>query len=175
VIDGITMLKPGTYKLVRDVANPQPDRRKTRDWRAFPTWKADTEFLVVAFYRDTNRMLDSVKAALTPEQIERIEARAAYSVIQLVGHRWSFESIGPGNEEQYAALMAALEPVPESHEAMFTRLDVRDYFAKWLVESGRLTPQAFETLHKAYEDSGEVLSTDPVPQGTRLTSSEIDP
>jgi len=171
----IENLKAGTYKLSRDVENPHPDRRKTRDWRAIPLWKAGTEFLVQTYGRETNSLIDSVKSELTPEQIERIERKVSYSVIQLVGHRWSHEYIGPGNVEQYTALGAALEPIPESHEAMFTRLGVRDYFARWLVESGRLTPQAFETLHEAYEAAGEVPASAPVPQGVRLTSDEIKP
>jgi hypothetical protein len=27
-------ISAGTYKLARDVTNPNPDRRRTRDWRA---------------------------------------------------------------------------------------------------------------------------------------------
>lgn len=34
-------LKDGTvYRLTRDVANPEPDRRQTRHWTSTPTWKA---------------------------------------------------------------------------------------------------------------------------------------
>lgn len=39
-------IKPGIYRLARDVENPQPDRRRTRDWYASPTIPAGTRFRV---------------------------------------------------------------------------------------------------------------------------------
>lgn len=143
------MLKPGTYKLAADLVNPCPDRRVKRDWRSFPVWGKDCEFLVTEERRD--HMLDTLFLAGLPEDTRKklIDA-SRYSVIQLVGNRWSHEKIGPGNDEQYAALEAALVPVEESVEAMFTRLGVNDYFAKYMVRSGRMTPREFEELWYKY-------------------------
>ena len=133
------MLKPGTYRLPGDIPNPRPDRRLKRDWRAFPVWEAGWEFLVESYGVARNAPDPDGPAAST------------YTVIRLVGHRWSHENLGPGNEEQYAALTAALVPCPESLKAMFTRLDVNDYFAKWFVESGKVSREEFEKLWYEYE------------------------
>lgn len=46
-------MKPGSYRLTRDVANPRPDKRVRRDWRKSVTWKAGTVFHVfTAHYGD---------------------------------------------------------------------------------------------------------------------------
>lgn len=39
-------IKPGIYRLARDVENPQPDRRKKRDWYAAPTIPAGGRYRV---------------------------------------------------------------------------------------------------------------------------------
>lgn len=142
-------LKAGTYRLTRDVENPGADRRHKNDWRMAPVWKAGAEFVVTQHKRDVEA---AVGAALTPEQRAALEARLTYYTIVAVGNRWH-HTIGPGNEDQYTALVEALEPCPESHEAMFTRLGVRSHFWRWFVESGRLTPELFEKLWLAYEEA----------------------
>lgn len=39
--------EPGIYELSKDVKNPKPDRRTTRDWRAIPVWEKGTRFLIL--------------------------------------------------------------------------------------------------------------------------------
>lgn len=143
------MLKPGTYKLLHDVVNPAPDRRHTRDWRRVPTWKEGTEFLVVE-HRDRGGLDEDFLKTLSEEAQAKLRAATVYTVIQLVGYRWSHHAIGPGHDEQYRALEEALAPVEESHEAFFTRLGVQDGFACWLVTSGKMTREQFEALHAEY-------------------------
>lgn len=131
-------MKPGTYVLTADIANPAPDRRKKHDWRAVPTWTSGTEFLVEA---------------------RQVDSKHSYAAITQVGSRWSHLTIGPGDVDQYAALSAALIPVEESIDAMFTRLDVHGNFAKWLVNSGHLHRDTFERLWGKYQ-SGEDAPSD---------------
>ena len=137
------MLKPGTYRLARDVTNPSPDRRRTRDWRASPVWEKGEEFLVQAH-----------STTLTSERVGSID----YSTIVLVGDGRARE-IGPGHSDQYQALESALVPVEESQEAMFTALGVRDMFARWLVESGKIQRDVFRALWEEYQGGEE---TDPI-------------
>jgi len=158
------MLKPGTYKLTHDVTNPKPDRRKTSDWRAKPTWRAGSEFIVTERRYDLDDALDG----LSDEERTEIEAKMVTTEINLVGNRWSHMNVRENSEpEQHAALAAALEAIPETHEAMFTRLSVpSEYFARWLVESGRLTPAAFEKLWEIYQEREDT-------KGAQLTSTEV--
>lgn len=132
------MLKPGTYKLTRDLLNPSADRRHKRDWREFEFWREGWEFLVQ----------------------DRESGGHPYTQIVLVGHRWTHQAIGPGHKEKYAALEAALVPCAESNEAMFTALGVDDHFARFLVRSGKLDEDAFRKLWAEYQDDAPVLTPD---------------
>lgn len=154
------MLKPGTYKLSRSVENPRPDRRKSRDWRAEPKWDKDTEFLVESearFERDD-------------------EPTATWTRICLVGHRYKHESITMGSTvEQYRALERALVPCEMSNEAFFTAHDVRDHFAQWLINTGRLTRELFLKLQAEQEEDGELKTSDPYPQRKPLVEDMLPP
>ena len=145
-------IKPGTYKLERDVENPSADRRVKRNWTALPTWRAGCEFLVVLHERD----LDASLLAELPEEVrEKARTSMHYVTIHLVGHRWSHHAIGPGHDEQYAALVAALVPVEESNEAMFTRLGVDGHFSQWLVTGGKISRELFEEWWNQYQNQPE--------------------
>jgi len=147
------MLAPGNYKLTADLSNPRPDRRKTTDWTARPTWKAGLEFLAV----------------------DQGEEGRRYTVILLVGNRWTHQRIGPVNEEQYAALASSLVPTAESHAAMFTTLGVDDYFAKWLVESGRVDTGLFRKLWGEYLEEGDTAANVAVVQSdVHLVEARVD-
>jgi hypothetical protein len=121
------MLKPGTYRLRIDVTNPDPDGRYKHDWRRHKTWEAGAVFIAV----------DIRHPVLAGERL---------TTLQLVGGR------GYLYPSEYAALEVALEPIAETHEAMFTRLDCTSCFAKWLVESGRVSAADFEKLWNIYEN-----------------------
>lgn len=165
------MLKPGTYKLTRDVTNPKPDRRKTSDWRAKPMWPEGTQFIVKERRYDLEDAGLSAedRAKISDEERAVIETKMITTEIHLVGSRWSHMNVRENAEaEQHAAISAALEAIEESHAAMFTRLGVpSEYFTRWLVESGRLTPSAFEKLWEVYQERENT-------QGPQLTSTEIE-
>ncbi len=153
VLQKVDMLAPGNYKLTADLSNPRPDRRKTTDWTAVPTWKAGMEFLVVDIGREG----------------------CLCTVIKLVGNRWTYQMIGPTNEEQNAALERALAPTTESHAAMFTAMGVDDYFAKWLVESGRLDRELFRKLWGEYlKDGDTTVGAGVVQSDARLVEATVD-
>lgn len=40
-------IQPGSYRLVRDITNPTPDRRSPKDWQKRPTFAAGAEFVVL--------------------------------------------------------------------------------------------------------------------------------
>lgn len=149
------IIKPGAYKLVADLTNPEPDRRVTRDWRKFPVWKAGTEFLVIE--QDRRDLMDEEYLASLPEESRtRIRNAARYSVIQLVGDQWpTIHQIGPGHVEQYATLGAHLVKVEESLEAFLSRLGAHaNHFAGWLLETNKVSRELFESWWNAYQ-SGE--------------------
>lgn len=160
------MIKPGTYKLSRDVQNPAPDRRFKRDWRFVPTWRAGAEFIVTEWSRETDSVFEALdeRGELTPERRAAIIESARYATIRAVDSPYSHYEIGPGNEASFEALSAALVPVEESIDAMFARLSVRSNFARWLVDSGRLTPQLFEKLWAAYQ--GDDTPSVPLVEGS---------
>ncbi len=138
------MLKPGTYVLSRNVHNPNPDRRKRHDWRAVPVFRAGQEFLVVDLW---NEALEDMLGPAADEASAR--ARRLWTAIQLVGARWSHQDVKP-KDELYAVLEVALAPAAESLDAMLTRLDVHNGFARWLVESEAVDRALFERLWDAY-------------------------
>lgn len=142
------MLAPGTYVLTRDVDNPKPDRRHKYDWRALSTIPAGTEFLAVEW---TWEIWD-----LEPDIQARLQLKGPHTEIVMVGGRWSHHKVRDHGQYQalYAALEAALVPVQESTSAMLTRLDVQSQFGKWLLESGTIPRELFETLWARYMEGG---------------------
>ncbi len=143
------MLAPGTYRLAADLANPQADRRERYDWRKKAVLTAGTEFVVVADIVDR-------------ETSERWSASgidtSTWTVIRMVGLRSKstyWQEVHPHGvcAKLYAALEGALQPVAESVDACLSRLEVRDHFAAWLLDSGAVTRDLFERLWQAYTDS----------------------
>jgi hypothetical protein len=135
------MLKPGTYKLVADLANPTPDKRYRRDWREFPVWEEGWEFLVE----------DASRESGSPH---------AYTRIVLVGHPWNHHAVGPGHEERYAALEAALVPCEQSTEAFLAAHRIEDGFVQWLLTSGKLDRDTLRDLWAEYQDDDPPLTHD---------------
>jgi hypothetical protein len=86
------MLSEGIYKLSRDVKNPHPDKRKTREWTAEPVLKAGRQFIVRRDYRYVR-------------------------VVLCVGARndrhWGLHSVTVDDPE-YADLVAALIPAEDN-------------------------------------------------------------
>jgi len=142
------MLAPGTYRLAADLANPQSDRRERYDWRKKAVFTAGTEFVVVA---------DTVDR----ETIDRWSASgidtSTWTVIRMVGSKHTYQDVHQHGvcAELYAALEGALQPVAESVAACLSRLEVRDHFAEWLLDSGAVTRELFERLWQAYSDRTE--------------------
>lgn len=66
------MIKPGTYRVTRDIANPAADRRVRNDWRCVPVIEAGT--LVVARWANDEIM-----------QLESYESELSHQVIFLAG------------------------------------------------------------------------------------------
>lgn len=83
-----------------------------------------------------------------------------FTSIRPVNARWSHMTITCGFQ-LYKLLEAALERISESNASMFARLDVssNQYFAKWLVDSGRLDCELFEKLWGEYLKSEEIAET----------------
>jgi len=150
------VLKPGTYKLTRDIKNPKPDRRVKEDWRAHPVWKAGTEFLV--------------QPLLHKERDD--EPTSLCTKIVKVGHRWQHEYLGPANAAQYAALEAALEPCAASDDAFFTEHYIDSAFGRWLLHSGRLSRELLLKLWTEYQEDGHQLASEPIPQRSALVESK---
>lgn len=48
------MYKKQLFVLTRDIPNPKPDRRTTRDWRGAETWKQGTMFVIETRTNDEN-------------------------------------------------------------------------------------------------------------------------
>jgi hypothetical protein len=142
------MMKPGTYRLTRDVVNPCADKRHKHDWRKEPVLKAGAEFLV------------EDERSLFPEDATSRER--AWTSLRLVGARWSHMKLYEGaDNDVYNAIAQALEMIPETLGAQLTRLDVKRGFATWLVESGSVDRELFERLWNAYMDGGVLPLREP--------------
>ena len=145
-------IKPGTYRIVADVANPCPDRRERYDWRKLAVWRAGTEF----FVRDQSLNNDPIDAGLSPEAATRVRVARTYTVVELVGDRYpGLHQIGPGHDEQYAVLAAALVPTEESANQFMTRIDCHDHFARWLLDENVFTRGQLEELWRRFEYGDE--------------------
>jgi hypothetical protein len=132
------LIKPGHYKLSRDVTNPQADRR-TKNERDLPVWKAGTKIYV---------------REMTHDGVTK------YTAIEFIDSRWpTSNAIGPGMSDQYEALRSALEPVAESFKRLMHRLDTNPYWVlKRLHQMGVVTAVNIEEA-AALEDSDETNET----------------
>jgi len=153
-------IPPGAYELDRDVPNPRSDGRFTRDWRKSYVWKKGTRFVVRECHRDGAAAIARL-GGLTPDQIERIRAADVYTVVKLAGDRWATNHrVGPGDQEQYAALAAALVPSEESLSQFMTRIGCESGFVEWLVEHGHVLRGDIELWWHRYQ-YGEEGDVDP--------------
>ena len=154
-------IPPGPHRLDRDVRNPRPDFRYSRDWRKRHTWCAGTEFVV----REERPLVDEATlAGLAPEVRAKLLAASAYTLVELADDPHpSRHRVGPGDVEQYAALRAALVPCAESHAQFMARLGCGDGFASWLVETGALDRARFEELWDRYQHGDDAEGA---PSGT---------
>ena len=149
-------IEPGAYKLTQDVSNPNADRRYKDDWRYMPVWPAGSEFIV-----EISSSADSEDKEVT------------YETIMMVGARYDHYSIGRGQAESFRALKQSLIPCFASDEAflMMTCGSRPGAFARWLLESGRLSRDLFAELWGQYMDNGQTPASEPVVQGTPLIPS----
>src|SRR6185436_12290051 len=155
-------IPPGTYKLARDVQNPTPDRRHTRDWRKMPVWNQGSRFVVKEQRRMGDTHLAEVTAGLDPDVVAELRAKDRYTVVELAGSRWpGSHRIGPGDEEQYAALAAALTPCEESLSQFMTRIDCESGFVEWLVENDKITRADLEKWWHSYQYGDDESDVEP--------------
>jgi len=155
-------IPPGTYKLARDVQNPTPDRRHTRDWRKMPVWNQGSRFVVKEQRRMGDKHLAEVTAGLDPDVVAELRAKDRYTVVELAGSRWpGSHRIGPGDEEQYAALAAALTPCEESLSQFMTRIDCESGFVEWLVENDKITRADLEKWWHSYQYGDDESDVEP--------------
>ncbi len=132
------MLEPGNYRLSRDVLNPTGDRRKYTDWRYLQYWRAGMDIVA----EDARSSSDG----------------GTYTKLSVYGHGVQ-ESIYPTDTERYDILVAALVPVPETDHLFFVNTGVNEFFARWLLESGRLDRSMLKQLWTEYkQDDPRILA-----------------
>lgn len=113
-------LKPGYYRLSRDVENPDPDRRKSRDVTALPVWKAGTRIAVRIFLPDVE--------GVPHLEIEWPDDRHAILTRRAEWHG------------QYKAIAPALEPIEMDLDLTLHKMGASDYrVLDWLVRHGHVT------------------------------------
>lgn len=152
----------GTYKLSRDVQNPKADRRHTRDWRKVPIWNRGSRFVVKEQRRMGDKHLAEVTVGLDHEVVAELRAKDRYTVVELAGSRWpGSHRIGPGDEEQYAALASALVPCEESLSQFMTRIDIESGFVEWLLEHKHVTRADVEKWWHSYQYGDEDEAVEP--------------
>ncbi len=128
-------MKPGVYKLSRDVVNPSADRRQRYDWRAQATWGAGEEFLVEAVWLDRDAPLPPVVKVT----ISKVDSRYSYQKMS----EW-------GDQLRFAALKDALVTTDESDAAFFAKNEIDSSFARWLVTSGHMSRGQLAVMWTAY-------------------------
>jgi hypothetical protein len=98
-----------SYRLTRDVINPNPDRRQKHDWRAAEVWKVGKRFYAQTRSFAHGSALDEIEG-LSDEAKARL--REKESEIWIYTGQYSHQDIGP-RDERYASIVAALEPVDD--------------------------------------------------------------
>lgn len=168
-----TNIPPGAYWLDRDVQNPRPDRRHTRDWRKMPWWTKGTQFVVKEQRRLGDRQLAEVTVGLDPAVVAELRTRDRYTMVELAGDSHAvLHRVGPGDEEQYAALAAALVPTEESLSQFMTRIDCENGFVEWLVETGAIQRADLERWWHRYQYGDDEPAAEPPSVVTLLVCDE---
>jgi hypothetical protein len=109
-----------------------------------------------------DRHLAEATAGLEPDVVAALRAKDRYTVIELAGDRWpTNHRIGPGDDEQYAALAGALVACDESLSQFMTRIDCQNGFSEWLVETGRITRADLEKWWHSYQYGDDEGVVDP--------------
>lgn len=144
-------IPPGPYRLSRDVKNPNADRRVARDWRKVPVWKKGTQFVVVE--QRHRAISEEYLLTLDPKVAAQLRERDTYTTIVQAGHSHPcLYMIGPGSEEQYKALDAALVRCEtESLDQFLTRIDCPDGFVEWMLENNHATRAEIESWWCSYQ------------------------
>lgn len=129
----IEELKDGAvYILTRDVQNPEPDRRQTRHWTAFPVWQK------------------GLRIVCSIQRTGLVELNAAGRYDHL--GKWA---------EGFPALVDALEPAPRDFRNVMFGLnrspstDVAQATLEELVRQGKITLDDIEAAHEAYSTRPE--------------------
>jgi hypothetical protein len=122
-------MKPGTYRLARDVTNPAPRARVKNDWTKHAVWKAGTKFLVEPIATGSKHVF-----------VRKVGSGLAYTLKQKPLH--ATPALLASEAAQFEALASALVAIGEDIDALFERLGVDAYdlaaFLKHLVETGVL-------------------------------------
>lgn len=147
-----TYIPPGAYRLDRDVQNPRPDHRRTRDWRKMPIWYAGVRFVVREQSRMGAHSLAEACAGLEPHVVAKLQAEDRYTVVELEGPRGSTNHrVGPRHADQYAALAAALVPTEESSSQFMARIGCASEFVEWLIENNAIPRLDLEKWWHRYQ------------------------
>lgn len=118
-------IKPGYYRLSRDVTNPHPDKRKTREITAAPVWKAGTR---IAIQQVREHMLPKTCAGRAVLELEF--ADAPYSSLT---RRYEWDDV-------FKALKPALEPIEPDLDLTLHKVGHKGYhILDRLVRAGRVT------------------------------------
>jgi hypothetical protein len=116
----IAALKTGLYRLTKDVANPNGDRRVKHDWRRLPLIKAGTKFEV------------EVRTA----EVEGTGKTRFYAVLARVGtYKIASATL---HEAVFKAVVEALEPA-ERTLADYVRASSGETILKKLIANGKIT------------------------------------
>lgn len=123
----------GVYVLTRDVTNPGPDRRSTRNWTCYPVWKSGGTYVATRRrYKDD-------------PGFERIE-------LQL----WCNHDYMTSNTDGFAALVAALEPAPRTFRTVMFSInrtpntDSAHVILQTLVLQGKVTLDDLDAAYRAW-------------------------
>ena len=120
------MSRPGTVlRLVRDVVNPNPDRRQKYDWRADALWSAGTRFRVVR------------------------HGDPGGAWVLVCGFRWNtLQRLAVGCIQARAIIAAAEDVAPTTQEAFsFAGIEYTEILGH-LVDIGRLSIEELVSLEE---------------------------
>ncbi|WNM70246.1 hypothetical protein [Myxococcus phage Mx1] len=128
-------MKPGTYVLNKDVANPKPDRRLKYDWRRAAVWEKGQRFQVNTDSFDASGIL------------------ITWTVITLLGKYQPLRT----DDDSIQELVANLSPIPEKELSLEDVLVADGQGAAnralhLLVRAGKLTVADVAEALKSGED-----------------------
>ncbi len=111
-------MKPGLYRLVSDVKNPEADRRVKDDWRQRSQWDADWLFRVTARSADLYDQDEALDLQCTNIEAHLVPRRWTHHSIML-GRVWDGKDVPGGkrgfrlsDDARARALHECLEPMP---------------------------------------------------------------